>query len=477
MTLTRILAELALNTRTDELPASTYAAARKMVLDSLGCAIAGYNSDGIAACLEAAREQGGATQATVLVHGDRLPMDEAAFVNGAMIHALDYDDVHLPGPLHLMSSMLPVALAASEYVRADGRAFLDAIILGVEVSARLGRACRPLASPAHQAGFLQSSIIGGFGATAGACRILGMSVEQTVAALGLFYAQASGNRQALYDKTLTKRLQPAFAARDALWAADLARRGITGPERAIEGSAGLVRLYLNSDGAIPPEVLSERFGRWEIEELSVKQFTSCGACHPVARAALDLAEEEDLAPADIDRVSIYVGEGRNELVGMPFEMGDSPQVNAQFCATYSAALALLRRRAGLAEFTSERVVEDTEVADFARRIKVLTHHDQPPPDTPCPRGINAWACKPHGVFVETRDGRKLERWRTPLSVLGPDAMDWDTVVDKFKECTTFSGICPPEQARQIIAAVESLGETSGVSGLLEACRQVLWNPQ
>ncbi len=469
MSLTGILADLAIQTRSDALPDSAVGAARKMTLDALGCAIGGQDSEGITACLDAARERGGAGQATLLVHGDRLAMADAAFVNAAMIHALDYDDVHMPGPLHLMCSALPVALAVSEYRQVAGRAFLDAIILGVEVSARLGRACRPLASPAYQAGFLQSTIIGGFGATAAACRLFGMTTEQTVSALGLFYSQASGNRQALYDKTLTKRLQPAFAARDALWAADLARRGVTGPAHALEGSAGLVRLYLNSEGAIEPRTLSERFERWAIEELSVKQFPSCGACHPVARAALDLAMEEELSPADIACVSIYLGEGRNELVGLPFELGENPQVNAQFCAAYGAAVALVRRRAGLVEFTSERIREDVEVADLARRVDVRIHHDAPPPDAPCPSGINAWACKPHGVFVETQDGRRMERWRTPLSVLEPDAMDWEAVCDKFRECAAFSGLCPPQRAERITAAVAGLAEAPEVSPLVGTC--------
>ena len=469
MTLTRILAEIAIDTPLRELPESAYAAARKMVLDTLGCAIAGHNSDGIAACLEAARDRGGHGQATILVHGDRLPLAESAFVNGAMIHAQDYDDVHIPASLHLMSSMLPTALAAGELGGAGGRDILAAVILGVEVSGRLGRACRDLWSPVQAAGFLPSSVIGGFGATAGACRLLGLSIDETVAAMGLFYAQSSGNRQALYDKTLAKRLQPAFAARDALWATDLARRGVTGAPNAIEGDAGLVHVYLNSKESVNPDELSEQFDGWEIEHLSVKQFTSCGGCHPVAQAALDLAGEEDVAPQDIADVSIYLGEGGNRMVGMPFEMGSNPQVNAQFCATYSAAVGLLRRKAGLAEFTSERIRDDSEVSELAERVTVLTHYDSPPPDDPRPPGVNLWAARPHGVLVTLRDGKRLARWSSIVRVLDPKAMDWDAVCAKFLECTEFSGICPQDRAQRVITAVNDLVDAPGPGELLESC--------
>ena len=396
-------------------------------------------------------------------------MSEAAFVNGAMVHALDYDDVHVPASLHLMSSMLPVALAAGELSGASGREFLGAIVLGVEVSGRLGRACRPLWSPVQSAGFLPSSVIGGFGATAGACRLLGLSPDQTVSAMGLFYAQASGNRQALYDKTLTKRVQPAFAARDALWAAGLAQRDFTGPPNAIEGAAGLLRVYLNSDGDMDPAALREGVDQWEIEHLSVKQFTSCGGCHPVARAALDLAIEEDLAPEDIQEAAIFVGEGGNRMVGMPFELGTNPQVNAQFCATYSAAVALLRRRAGPAEFTSEQVRADRQVAELAERITILTHCDDRPPEAPRPPGVHRWAGQPHGVFVKTRDGRELQRWSSIVRVLDPAGLDWDAVATKFRESAEFSHICPPEAAERVISTVEELGEAESLVGLAHVC--------
>lgn len=469
-TATRILAELALRTPSDTVSASARGAARKMILDTLGCAIAGYDSEGVAACLAAARDRGGREQAGVLVYGDRLPVPEAAFVNGVMIHALDYDDVHVPGSLHLMSSMLPVALAIGESTGAAGREIVDAVILGVEVSGRLGRACREHWHPVQAAGYLPSSIIGGFGATAGACRLMGLTVDQTVSAFGLFYAQASGNRQGLYDKTLTKRLQPAFAARAALWSADLAQRGITGPPNAIEGEAGLVRVVMNSRDPIDADALRQPGDRWEIQDLTVKQFTSCGGCHPIARAALDLAIEEDLDPSRIEHVAIYVGEGGNLMVGMPFELGDTPQVNAQFCSSYSAAVGLLRRRAGLAEFTSEQIRNDKAVADLAQRVEILTHHDAPPAPDPLPRGVQAWAGKPHGLFVTLRDGRRLERWCSPARVLNPDALDWDGVVAKFRECSDFSGICPPGDANRIIDAVAHLHEAADANALLAACR-------
>jgi len=157
---------------------------------------------------------------------------------------------------------------------------------------------------------------------------------------------------------------------------------------------------------------------------------------------------------------------------MPFELGDNPQVNAQFCATYSAAVGLLRRRAGLAEFTSERIREDREVADLARRVEVLTHHGRPAPPDPRPPGVHAWAGKPHGVFVTLRDGTRLERWSSIVRVLDPDGMDWDAVVAKFRDCAGFSGVCPSAAEDAIIGAAASLREAHDLADLVRACTRL-----
>lgn len=134
-----------------------------------------------------------------------------------------------------------------------------------------------------------------------------------------------------------------------------------------------------------------------------------------------------------------------------------------------AAVALLRRRAGLAEFSSERVREDCEVAHLARRIAVRTHCDHRPPDDPRPPGVQPWAGQPHGVFVRTRDGRELERWSSIVRVLDPDGMDWEAVIAKFQECAGFSRICPPEAAERVIAAVTGLAEAPNLWELTKAC--------
>jgi 2-methylcitrate dehydratase PrpD len=213
--ITLALSKLAIETKADDLSEEAYTAAKKAVLDALGCAMAGYEASGVPAVVEMTKDWGGREEATIWFHGGKVPGPAATFANSVQTHALDLDDFHKPSITHITSVIVPAAFAMGEHNDATGKETLASIILGIEVAGRLGRACRGL--HAHQ-GFLPTSVMGGFGATATACRLQGCTVEETVHAMGIWYAHCSGNRQALYDRTLTKRIQPAIAARAGVFA-------------------------------------------------------------------------------------------------------------------------------------------------------------------------------------------------------------------------------------------------------------------
>jgi len=228
-------------------------------------------------------------------------------------------------------------------------------------------------------GFLNATVAGGYGTAAAACRLLGLDLGQTVNALGIYHSQNCGNRQALYDHTLTKRIQPGWAARNSIWAALLAERGLTGPERIFGGSCNLFLLYGANKPPWPePEDVVGIRDEWEAEWTSIKRFCSCGAMH----AAFDLANDNDLKPEDIDRVLLFLGKGKNPMVGVPWEMGPNPQVDAQFCAPYRVALALNRRTATIAAMSDEAIRADVETQKLAKRVELV--HDWKGIDTARP---------------------------------------------------------------------------------------------
>jgi len=453
MSISRAMAEIAINTTSEEITDKAYDATKIFILDTLGTIIAGYNAPGMQPIMDQMKEWGGKPESHILVYGGKVPAPNAAFINGSMAHALDLDDVHLPASLHIMSSVLPVSFAVGEMINSSGTDVMAAIAMGVEVAGRLGVG---YAKTRQHGGFLPASIIGGFGATASTCRLLGLTVDETVQALGIFYAQASGNRQALYDHTLTKRIQPAFAAEAGIWAAFLAKRGVTGHHNAFEGVVGLFRIY-GSKEVPPKEIMIGDRDFFEIERTSVKMFPTCGASHPAILAALDIANEYDLKPEDIAAVEIYLGGARNLMVGVPFKMGPNPQVDAQFCAPYEVALALIRRHVNPADITDEQIRKDTEVAELAQQVEILTKWDFEP-------GENKRA---HVVKVQTKDGRTLVRSREGKDVLNPALFSYHDVARKFRDCAESSGVCSPEKADSIVDLVKEFEEITDVEDFVK----------
>lgn len=453
-TLTQALAEMAIETKGENLSEATVLATKRLILDTAATMIAGWQEPGIPPVVERMRAWGGVPEATILTYGIKVPAPNAAFANGCMSHALDYDDAYFEASLHIMASVLPVSLAVGELVDASGQDIIEAVALGVEVAGRIGVEMQA-ANTGY--GYLPASVVGGWGATLSACRLMGLNIEQSVNALGINYAQASGNRQALLDTTLTKRIQPAFAGRSALWAAVLASEGITGPHRALEGEAGFFKLYVGCEPPSLEEMTAPR-DYWHIERIAIKAFPSCGGNHKATQAAIALATEEDLDPDDIERVEVWVPHIDVWFLGHPFEIREDPQVDAQFSVTYSSALGLVHRKAGLEQYKAENVVSDKMVYDLAQRIRVR--------EIPNSKDLRTHE-SPHTVKVWTRDGRELSRSVQLVHGQWQDPFTMDDTVDKLRECAQYAGLWSTERTEGLIAALEALEQIPSVRSLIE----------
>jgi 2-methylcitrate dehydratase PrpD len=464
MTLTATLTDSGLAVREEDITPAAYDAAGKVLLDSLGCALAAQSAPGVANVFEQMRAWGGAPEASVLCHGDKLPAPNAVFANSTMVHALDYDDVHIPGTLHITSIVVPAMLAAAEMSGASGRAALAAMVMGIEVAGRLAIAERPRR---RGQGFLPSSTAGGFGGVIAAGRLLGLTHEQCVNAMGMNYAQASGNRQALFDATLTKRIQPAFAARSALWSVALARQRMTGAERAIEGDAGYFRTYMNGDVPDVSELMVER-PCYEVERVALKRYPSCGACHSVQAATEKLVAEETIDAARIAKVEIFGhGEG-NGFVSRPLCIDEHPQVAVQFNVAWAVAHTLLRGPAGLADYTDDAIRNDPEVLALADAVAYVPHPANLPPPPERPADYPEGSVRYQGVIVTLKGGQRIMRAQAPCQTFAPGTPPLEEVITKFRNCAAFSGVCTDAKAQEIIERVQDLNGRETCSPLRSA---------
>lgn len=451
------LSRLAIETKADEIPLEAFQAAKAAVLDALGCAFAGHDAPAVPAIVDLTKHWGGRAEATIWFDGAKVPGPAAAFATSVQLHALDFDDCHGPANSHITSELVPAVLAIGEVNGTSGKETLAALILGTEIIGRLGRA---YTVRRVNIGFLPSSVIGGFGATAAACRLQECSVEQTVHAMGIWYAHASGNRQALFDRTLTKRIQSGIAARAGVFASYPARQDFTGPHLITGGqSASLTQIYVCRPDGKPPTVgeIMATHKRWQIEQLHYECYTCCGYSDKAIQAAVALATEHNLKPGEIEEIRIFGDEVRSPFGGVAWGESSTPQVLAQFCIPYAAASAFKNRRYGPAEIAPHRITEDREFDALARRTRLCDWSEWEGPRPKAGHTI---------VQILARDSRKLEttasgseRFRWPA--------DYPQLTSKFRNNVAFSGLIDEVATNELISAIENLETCVNISEFVE----------
>jgi 2-methylcitrate dehydratase PrpD len=328
----------------------------------LGCAIGAAGHEAADAALAAVRLLEPAPQATVLGRAERVDMASAALVNGITSHTFDFDDTHLKTIIHPAGPVASAVLALAERRGAAGRAVLDALVLGIDVTCRIGNAMYP---NHYDRGWHITGSTGMLGAAAGCARLLGLDEWQSAMALGIAASQPVGLREQF--GTMTKPLHPGAAARAGLMSALLAQSGFTASARALEAPRGFVQVV--SDKRAWHEVTDELGERFEISFNTYKPF-ACGiVIHPSIDACVQL-RAQGISSEQVARIDLRVHSLVLELTGKK-EPRDGLQ--GKFSVYHGAAAGLIYGRAGEAEF-SDAVVNDPRV--IALRDKVQATVDE-----------------------------------------------------------------------------------------------------
>lgn len=240
------LAAWATGLRYEDLPPTVVAKAKGLLLDTLSVGWAGSGAEGIAEVRALVQAQGGAAESSVWLFGGCLPAPQAAFLNGAMAAVLYFDSVHDLTGAHSDIVVIPAVLALAEREHLSGREFLTAYAAGSEILVRLSLAVR------SRPGWFYSSVLGVFGAAAGAARALGLDAARARHAMGVASSPARGNAAERWPSAASpKRLQSAFAARDGVESAPLAACGVTAPAQMFEGAAGFSCFTARSTRPLP----------------------------------------------------------------------------------------------------------------------------------------------------------------------------------------------------------------------------------
>ena len=348
----------------------------------VGCAIGPSQHATVIAALGAVRVLQPAPQASLLGRTEKVDIASAALLNGIASHTFDFDDTHLKTIIHPAGPVAPAALALCEHLNIGGRAMLDAIVLGIEVSCRVGNAIYP---DHYDRGWHITGTTGMLGSAAACSRLLGLDAAHTQMALGIAASQPIGLREQF--GTMTKPFHPGGAARVGLMSALMAQHGYTASKRALEAPRGLLQVF--SDKTDWREI-SEGLGtRWESALNTYKPF-ACGiVIHPAIDGCVQLRNAHGLKPEQIEKVTLKVHSLVLELTG---KKTPSDGLQSKFSVYHSCAVGLIFGQAGEHEYT-DAVVNRPDV--LALRAKVEAIVDD--------RIDEASA----GLTIRTTDGRAL----------------------------------------------------------------------
>src|SRR6187402_23072 len=335
--------------------------AHRTFLDWAGCAIGAARHESVQAALGAVNMLQPAPQSSILGRSEKVDMCGAALVNGIASHTFDFDDTHLKTIIHPAGPVASAVLALAEVIGASGRQVIDALVLGIDVSCRVGNMMYP---EHYDRGWHITGSTGTLGAAAACARLLGLDEARTTMALGIAASQPIGMREQF--GTMTKPFHPGGAARAGLMSALLAKNGFTASPKAIEAPRGMSQTISTKNDW--NEITDELGKRFEISFNTYKPF-ACGiVIHPTIDAATQL-RAKGVKAQDIERVELKVHSLVLELTGKK-EPKDG--LEGKFSVYHGFCAGLIFGRAGEHEYDDAIVNREDMVA---LRSKVMATVD------------------------------------------------------------------------------------------------------
>src|SRR5215468_7847194 len=296
---TRTLAHHIVSAKPSDLPPPVRKEAARTLLNWVGCTLGGSRHETVGIAISALAPFSGPAQASVLGRKERLDVLHAALINGISSHVLDYDDTHTRNIIHPAGPVISAILALSEYRPVSGKDFVTALVLGVDVECRIGNTVYP---KHYDVGWHITGTAGVFGAAAASGKLLGLSEEQMLWAIGLAATQPVGLQEMF--GSMTKAFHPGRAAQNGLTAAVLASKNFTSSEQSLEAKYGWVNVVSTAHNY---DDITGKLGQsFEISKNTYKPFACGVVMHPTIDGCIRLKNETKLAPDEIRGVELQV---------------------------------------------------------------------------------------------------------------------------------------------------------------------------
>ena len=437
----------------DDLPGDVVSDASLRVLDILGTTLAASSFENSYSVRDGALRTGAGEEARILGHGNWASTAGAALANGAMSHALDFDDTHFGSVVHISAPTVTTAMTLGEALGATGKQIITAIVAGAEAGCRIGSVA-PKAF--HQQGFHATAVVGTFGAAVTAAKLLSLDANKTANALGIAGSQSSGIMQCFNDGTWTKQLHVGWSAHSALIAAHLADCGFTGPSEVLEGIQGFYATHAKPGDQFPERLTDGLGSRWEYPTTSFKPYP----CGHVVHGHLDCISqlyEEGLRAEHVKSITCPIAEWMIPVMCEPREVKLRPATDyhAKFSFPFTMAAMLTFGRLSVKAFSDENINNSGLLALTDK----ITH--VPDPTANDSTRFKGW------VQVETNDGRKLEciitdNWGSVYNPMTPNQ-----VRQKFVENAEL--VLTANQVDRVVNNVQSLDMITDVTAIVTDC--------
>ena len=357
MSETKVLASYIVSSRFEDLPRDVIHEAKRALLNFVGCAIGGSGEPAVERAIEALRPFSGRPTARVLARPERFDPLFASVINGISGHVYEYDDTTPMNYIHPTPPVASALFAFSGANRTTGRDFLHAFVMGFEAESRVGNAVYP----AHyNAGWHITATAGVFGAAAAVGKVLGLSTQEMIWAFGLAATQASGLREMF--GSMAKSFHAGHAARNGYLSAVLAKSGFTAGEHAIEGARGFAAVQASEYDL--SKVTAGLGTDFQIRYNTYKPYPCGIVVHPTIDGCIDLYRDYHPVPESIRAVRVRVAPLVLDLCNKrEIKQG----LDSKYSIYHSAAVGLVRGKAGLQEYT-DAAADDPLIQRVRERV-------------------------------------------------------------------------------------------------------------
>ncbi len=410
------LAEFTKELKYENLTEETVTNVKRFLLDSIGCAYGGSQTEDVEIMLDFYNEMGGKAEATVINSDKKLPMINQALLNSLMIRALDYNDIYWDQDPSHPSDIIPAALTPAEVLHKSGKDLITAIVLAYEWEMRL---CE-FAVPGIRERKWHHATLTQFASPLVAGKVLGLSVEEMVHAIGISGSHNLTLGAVTAGKlTMMKNTVDPMATQAGLYSAMLAKRGYEGPAHVIDGKEGLTDTF---GGRFDLNILTDGLGdTFRINKCSMKAFPTEALTHTPLSAVIKIMKEQNIAKDDIDEVTIGTVARAADILADPTKYDPRTRETADHSLPYCISAAIVDGSVTPASFKTEKIM-DQEVRSFLPKIKVIA---DPEFEKTFP------GLKQASAEIKTKDGKKhkiildypLGDYREP--------MDEKTLLSKF----------------------------------------------